>query len=103
MHPADQFEAFHGLHQGGIGIEDIAARFGVSAHTVRQRLRLASISPALIQVYRDEDLTLDDLTAFAVTENQEAQQRVFGQLQTWQRSPDTIRRLLTHALIPATD
>jgi ParB family chromosome partitioning protein len=103
MHPADQFEAFHGLHQGGIGIEDIAARFGVSAYTVRQRLRLASVSPALIQVYRDENLTLDDLTAFAVTENQEAQERVFGQLQTWQRNPDTIRRLLTHALIPATD
>ena len=103
MHPADQFEAFHGLHQSGIGIEDIAARFGVSVHTVRQRLRLASISPALIQAYRDEELTLDHLTAFAVTEDQEAQERVFGQLQAWQRNPDTIRRLLTHALIPATD
>ena len=91
------------LHQGGIGIEDIAARFGVSAHTVRQRLRLASVSPALIQAYRDEELTLDHLTAFAVTEDQEAQERVFGQLQDWQRNPDTIRRLLTHALIPATD
>jgi ParB family chromosome partitioning protein len=103
MHPADQFEAFQGLHQSGTGIEDIAARFGVSAHTVRQRLRLASVSPALIQAYRDEDLTLDDLTAFTVTENQEAQERVFGQLQAWQRNPDTIRRLLTHVLIPATD
>ena len=48
-------------------------------------------------------LTLDHLTAFAVTEDQEAQERVFGQLQDWQRSPDTIRRLLTHALVPATD
>ena len=45
MHPADQFEAFQaGLHEGGTGIEDIAARFGVSAHTVRQRLRLAVVS-----------------------------------------------------------
>ncbi len=52
MHPADQFQAFHGLRQGGIGIEDIAARFGVSAHTVRQRLRLAGVSPVLIQAYR---------------------------------------------------
>ncbi len=42
-------------------------------------------------------------STFAVTEDQEAQKRVFGQLQTWQRNPDTIRRLLTHALIPATD
>lgn len=103
MHPADQFEAFHALYQGGIGIEDIGARFGVSAHTVRQRLRLASVSPALIQAYRDEELTLDHLTAFGVTEDQEAQERVFRQLQSWQRNPDTIRRLLTHALIPATD
>lgn len=45
MHPADQFEAFHALHQGGTGIEDIAARFGVSAHTVRQRLRLLPFLP----------------------------------------------------------
>ena len=103
MHPADQFEAFHGLHEGGMGIEGIAARFGVSAHTVRQRLRLAVVSPALIQAYRDEVLTLDHLTAFAVTEDQAAQERVFGQLQAWQRTPDTIRRLLTHALVPATD
>ncbi len=47
MHPADQFEAFAGLHGGGMGTEDIAARFGVSGHTVRQRLRLAVVSPAL--------------------------------------------------------
>ncbi len=103
MHPADQFEAFQALHEGGAGIEDIAARFGVSAHTVRQRLRLACVSPALTQAYRDKVLTLDHLTAFAVTEDREAQERVFGQLQDWQRTPDTIRRLLTHTLIPASD
>jgi ParB family chromosome partitioning protein len=103
MHPADQFEAFHAVHQGGVGIEDIAARFGVSAHTVRQRLRLAIVSPVLIQAYRDEVLTLDHLTAFAVTEDQTAQEQVFGQLQAWQRHPDTIRRLLTRTLVSATD
>jgi len=105
MHPADQFEAFHALHQdgAGLGVEGIAARFGVSAHTVRQRLRLAVVSPVLVQAYRDGTLTLDHLTAFAVTEDQAAQGRVFGQLQDWQRHPDAIRRLLTHALVPASD
>ena len=103
MHPADQFEAFAALHEGGTGVEDIAARFGVSAHTVRQRLRLAVVASALIQAYRDEVLTLDHLTAFAVTEDYAAQEQVFGQLQDWQRHPDTIRRLLTHALVPASD
>lgn len=105
MHPADQFEAFAALHQNrtGLGIEGIAARFGVSAHTVRQRLRLAVVSPALVQAYRDAVLTLDHMAAFAVTEDQAAQERVHGQLQDWQRHPDAIRRLLTHALVPATD
>ncbi|NOG74233.1 ParB/RepB/Spo0J family partition protein [Roseicella sp. DB1501] len=105
MHPADQFEAFAALHRDGegLGVEEIAARFGVSAHTVRQRLRLAAVSPALIQAYRDEALTLDHLMAFAVTEDHAAQERVFAQLPAWQRSPDTIRRLLTNALVPATD
>ncbi len=105
MHPADQFEAFAWLHQdgAGLGIEEVAARFGVSAHTVRQRLRLAVVSPALVQAYRDGALTLDHLTAFAVTEDQAAQERVHGQLQDWQRHPDAIRRLLTGGLVPATD
>jgi len=105
MHPADQFEAFARLHQdgAGLGIEDIAARFGVSAHTVRQRLRLAVVSPALVQAYRDGALTLDHMAAFAVTEDQAAQERVFGQLQDWQRHPDAIRRLLTGGLVPASD
>ena len=103
MHPADQFEAFFLLHQQGTGIEDIAARFGVSAHTVRQRLRLAVVSPALRQAYRDEVLTLDHLMAFAVTEDQAAQEAVFAQLPNWQRHPHTIRHLLTNALVSATD
>ncbi len=105
MHPADQFEAFARLHQegAGLGVEGIAARFGVSAHTVRQRLRLAVVSPALVQAYRDGVLTLDHMAAFAVTEDQAAQERVHGQLQDWQRHPDAIRRLLTGGLVPATD
>ena len=105
MHPADQFEAFARLHQdgAGLGIEDIAARFGVSAHTVRQRLRLAIVSPALVQAYRDGALTLDHMAAFAATEDQAAQERVHGQLQDWQRHPDAIRRLLTNALVPVSD
>ncbi len=105
MHPADQFEAFARLHHDGtgLGIEEVAARFGVSAHTVRQRLRLAVVSPALVQAYRNGALTLDHLTAFAVTEDQAAQERVHGQLQDWQRHPDAIRRLLTGGLVPASD
>ena len=105
MHPADQFEAFSGLHRegAGLGIEEIAARFGVSAHVVRQRLRLAGVAPAIVAAYREGTLTLNHVTAFAVTEDREAQERVHADLAPWQRTPETIRRLLTNALTPVTD
>ena len=45
LHPADAFESYDRLHKKGLGAEDIAARFGVTAHVVRQRLRLAAVSP----------------------------------------------------------
>jgi len=50
MHPADQFEAFDRLVGGGLGIDDVAARFGVTPLFVAQRLKLANVSPSLIQL-----------------------------------------------------
>src|SRR5205823_3448090 len=41
MHPADQFEAFDRLVRTGLSVEDVAARFGVTALFVSQRLKLA--------------------------------------------------------------
>jgi ParB family chromosome partitioning protein len=59
LHPADQFERFRELSEHrGWGAEEIAARFGVTAHVVKQRLRLGAVSPKLMQVYRDGGLTL---------------------------------------------
>jgi hypothetical protein len=40
----------------GFGAEEIAARFGVTPHVVRQRLRLGAVSPKLMEVYRSGDL-----------------------------------------------
>ncbi|CAM5777366.1 hypothetical protein LMIY3S_06001 [Labrys miyagiensis] len=103
MHPADQFEAFKLLaEERGYGAEEIAARFGVSAHVVRQRLRLAAVSPVLMQVYRDGDLTLEQLMAFAVTEDHERQTQVYDGL-SYNRDPSHIRRELTRGQVAATD
>jgi ParB family transcriptional regulator, chromosome partitioning protein len=49
MHPADQFEAFKSLADEGQGAEDIAARFGLTPTLVRQRLKLACVSPKFMQ------------------------------------------------------
>ena len=103
MHPADQFEAFKKLaDERGFGAEEIAARFGVTPHVVRQRLRLGAVSPKLMQVYRDGDLALDQLMAFAITEDHARQEAAYERL-SHNRDASTIRRLLTETNVAATD
>jgi hypothetical protein len=47
--------------------EDIAARHFVPPAIVKQRLRLASVSPKLHDVYAEDGMTLEQLMAFSVT------------------------------------
>ena len=103
MHPADQFERFHELSENkGWGAEEIGARFGVSAQVVKQRLRLGAVSPKLIQVYREDGVTLDQLMAFAITGDHARQEQVFENL-FYNKEPWIIRRDLTANNVPAHD
>jgi len=103
MHPADQFERFRELADGkGWGAQEIGARFGVSAGVVKQRLRLGAVSPKLLQVYREDGLTLDQLMAFAITEDHARQEQVFEGLHH-NREPWIIRRDMTASNVAATD
>jgi ParB family chromosome partitioning protein len=79
MHPADQYEAFAKLQgEEGMSAEDIAARFGVTAAVVRQRLKLGALNPKLRDLYRKDEMSLEQLSAFAITEDHERQERVWG-------------------------
>jgi ParB family chromosome partitioning protein len=103
MHPADQFEAFKKLaEERGYGAEEIAARFGVTPHVVRQRLRLGAVSPKLMEIYRNGDLALDQLMAFAITEDHARQEATYERL-SFNRDASTIRRMLTEPHVAATD
>jgi ParB family chromosome partitioning protein len=103
MHPADQFEAFKKLaDERGFGAEEIAARFGVTPHVVRQRLRLGAVSPKLMEIYRNGDLALDQLMAFAITEDNARQEAAYERL-SHNRDASTIRRMLTETNVAATD
>jgi ParB family chromosome partitioning protein len=102
LHPADEFEAFFDLSERqGRGAEEIAARFGVTAAVVRQRLRLAAVAPDLITRYRDEELTLDQLMAFAVCEDHDRQRQVFEAYP--HAHPSAIRRAMTEKTVQADD
>src|SRR5947208_9606350 len=58
LHPLDQFRAFLALREKGMSEEEIAAAFFVSVHVVKQRLKLASVSPKLLDVYAEDGMTL---------------------------------------------
>jgi ParB family chromosome partitioning protein len=103
MHPADEFEAFRSLVDGGMSEADIAARFGVTETVVSRRLRLARVSPAIVAAYRRDELSLDLVMAFAVSDDHAAQERVFFNLAGWNRNPEHIRDVLTENEIAATD
>lgn len=104
MHPADQFEAFRDLaERKGYGAEEIAARFGIKPDTVRQRLRLGAVAPALLDLYRQEALTLEQVMAFAVNPDPERQWQVYEQLSPNGRQPYAIRRAMTETKVASDD
>jgi ParB family chromosome partitioning protein len=101
MHPADEFDAFKALIDEGKGIEDVAARFGVSVLTVQRRLKLSAVSPKLLGVYRQDGINLDQVMALALSDDHEAQERAWFDAQPWDRAPAALRRVLTTGEIEA--
>ena len=104
MHPADEFDAFKKLADEGQGPETIAARFGVTPTVVKQRLKLAVVSPKLIAAYRKEEMTLDQLMAFTVSDDRKQQEKVWAELPDWNRQRgdgEAIRAALTEQHIAA--
>jgi ParB family chromosome partitioning protein len=85
MHPADEFDAFKRLVDEGMSIDEVAARFGTSELTVRRRLKLASVHPALLALYREDGIGLEQLMALAVSDDVEQQLRVWERSPAWQR------------------
>jgi ParB family chromosome partitioning protein len=104
LHPLDQFRAFVAMREKGMSEEEIAAAFFVSVAVVKQRLKLASVSPKLLDVYAEDGLTLDQLMAFTVTPDPERQEQVWEALQhSYNKEAHYIRRLLTEGAVRVSD
>lgn len=104
LHPLDQFRAFQTLHLQGLGEEEIAARYFVSVSTVRQRLRLASVSPRLLELYANDEMKLEQVMAFSITNDHVRQEQVWDTVsRSHVREPYYIRRLLTETAVRAAD
>ncbi len=104
LHPLDQFKAFLTLREKGQSEEEIAAAFFVSLNVVNQRLKLASVSPTLLDVYAEDGMTLAQLEAFTVSGDHARQEQVFERLQhSYDKQPYAIRRMLTEGAVRASD
>jgi ParB family chromosome partitioning protein len=104
LHPLDQFRAFQTLRDLGMTEEDIAARHFLKPAIVKQRLRLASVSPKLHEVYAEDGMTLEQLMAFSVTADHARQEQVWENVsRSGYDEPYQIRRLLTENTVRGSD
>ena len=104
LHPLDQFRAFQTLREQRKSEEEIAAIFFVSVGVVKQRLRLAAVSPKLLDVYADDGMSLEQLMAFSVTADRARQEQVWENVnKSGYDEPYQIRRVLTERAVQASD
>src|SRR3984893_15517604 len=104
LHPLDQFRAFQTLRDKGLSEEDIAARFFVPPTVIKQRLKLAAVSSNLLDVYAEDGMTLEQLMAFTVTNDQARQEQVWEALARGSnQEPFYIRRQLTEGAVRSAD
>ena len=104
LHPLDQFRAFLDMRAKGMTEEEIASAFFTTVQVVKQRLRLASVSPALLEIYAEDGMTLEMLMAFTVNPDHDRQAQIWEAVQnSYNRQPWHIRQLPTETTIPASD
>jgi len=104
LHPLDQFRAFQAMREKGMTEEAIAAAFFVDVKVVKQRLRLVTVAPALLDVYAEDGMTLEQLMAFTISGDHARQAQVWEAVKnSWSKEPYQIRRMLTETAVRASD
>jgi len=94
-HPADEYLAFAKLIGQGKSVEDVAAAFGVTPLVIKRRMKLASVSPKLMTLFRQEQIGLDCLMVLASVDDHQKQEQTWAALPSWNRRPDYLRQMLT--------
>ena len=100
MHPADEFEAFARLIDGGATIEEVATRFGTSPLAVERRMKLGKLHPDLLALYREGCMTLETCKALTLTSDHDRQWQAWEATESERRYnrnglQHVIRRILT--------
>jgi ParB family chromosome partitioning protein len=103
LHPLDQFRAFRSLKDQGLSEDDIAARFFVTPQVVKQRLKLASVSPKLLDAYAADEMALEQLMSFTISNDHARQEQVWETVLRGHNQEPYIRKLLTENTVRSSD
>ncbi|KND18908.1 plasmid partitioning protein ParB [Pannonibacter phragmitetus] len=104
LHPLDQFRAFKRMLDDGMTKEEIADAYRTTPRYITQRMRLASVSPTLLEVYARNGMPLAMLEAFTVNPDHARQEQVWEAVQrSYNVQPWQVRQLLTETTVPTDD
>jgi len=101
LDPFDVLRAYRMLAEEGRSVNYIAALFSAAPITIKRRIKLASASPKLLALLREDAITLDQLSALALTDDHETQERIWFDANEWQRQPNYLRQAITRTEIDA--
>ena len=92
------------MREQGLDEEEIVARLHMSVATVKQRLRLASVSPRLLELYANDEMKLGQVMAFSITNDHTRQEQVWDTVsKSYSQDANYIRRMLTETAVRASD
>ncbi|CAG4896052.1 ParB/RepB/Spo0J family partition protein [Paraburkholderia saeva] len=101
LDPFDVLRAYRMLAEEGRSVDYVAALFSAAPITVKRRMKLASASPKLLALLREDAITLDQLSALALTDDHETQEHIWFEANEWQRQPNYLRQAITRTEIDA--
>jgi ParB family chromosome partitioning protein len=95
MHPADVYKSYARLRADGMTVDAIAAAHGADEKAVKKLLALGGVSPALMQLFRDDKIELAEMQALASVADHARQEAAWKAAKQgyWHR-PSKIRELL---------
>ena len=104
MTPTDECRAFQHFMAEDSDIDAVARRFGVTRRFVEGRLRLAGLAEPVFEALAEGRITLDMAKAYATTDDQTKQARVFEQFGSYSyTTPDQVRRAIAGDALKASD
>ncbi|RVK90346.1 ParB/RepB/Spo0J family partition protein [Sinorhizobium meliloti] len=103
MSLVEEILGYRQLVKDGMTPETIAARFGQSIVTVRQRLKLAHLSPRILDELSEDAISLDQAKALAISDDHAAQESAWFDTPSWNRAPYSLRAMLTRDHVRSTD